>query len=179
MAKTLSEDLRVRVIAAVNGGMSRNAAAERFGIAAATAVRWLRAWNDTGATAARPKGGDLRSQRIEAFRDVILGAIKSSPDMTIVELAEMLRREHGASFAPSTIWRFLDRHGVTLKKHRARKRAATARHRGTTGRVPLRADPARKVAEDDLGRRPALAEHDGNDGRRRGGELKAMLTRID
>ena len=28
MGKTLSEDLRVRVIAAVNGGMSRNAAGE-------------------------------------------------------------------------------------------------------------------------------------------------------
>jgi hypothetical protein len=29
----------------------------------------------------------------------------------------------GASFAPSSIWRFLDRHGVTFKKKRARSRA--------------------------------------------------------
>ena len=41
MGKTLSEDLRVRVITAVEGGMSRNAAAARFGIAVATAVRWV------------------------------------------------------------------------------------------------------------------------------------------
>ena len=106
MGKTLSEDLRVRVIAAVNGGMSRHAAAERFGIAIATAVRWLRAWHDTGATTAKPKGGDHRSQRIEAFGDVILGAIQKQVDMTLVELSEWLRCEHGASFAPSTIWRF-------------------------------------------------------------------------
>ena len=37
-------------------------------------------------------------------------------DITLVELAEMLRREHGASFAPSTVWRFLDRHAMTVKK---------------------------------------------------------------
>jgi transposase len=116
MGKTLSEDLRVRVIAAVNGGISRNAAAERFGIAVATAVRWVRAWNDTGATAAKPKGGDLRSHRIEAFRDVILGAIQAQVDITLVELADLLKRQHAASFAPSTIWRFLDRQRVTIKK---------------------------------------------------------------
>ena len=45
MAKTLSEDLRVRVIAAVEDGLSRHAAAARFGIGVASAVRWLRAWH--------------------------------------------------------------------------------------------------------------------------------------
>ena len=67
MGKTLSEDLRVRVIVAVNGGMSRNAAAKRFEIAVSTAVRWVCEWTETGRTTARPKGGDLRSHRIEAF----------------------------------------------------------------------------------------------------------------
>jgi transposase len=129
MAKTLSEDLRVRVIAAVEGGLSRNAAAARFGIAVATAVRWLRAWRVTGATAAKRKGGDLRSHRIEAYREVILGAIEAQVDVTLVELADLLKPEHGASFAPSTIWRFLDRHGMTLKKNRARQRAGQVRRR--------------------------------------------------
>ena len=41
MAKTLPEDLRVQVIAAVEDGLLRQAAAARFGIGAATAVRWL------------------------------------------------------------------------------------------------------------------------------------------
>jgi transposase len=129
MGKTLSEDLRVRVIAAVEGGMSRNAAAERFGIAVATAVRRLRNWRDTGATAAKRKGGDLRSHRIEAYRNVILRAIEAQVDITLSELADLLKREHGASFAPSTIWRFLDRSGMTLKKNRARERAGQVRRR--------------------------------------------------
>ena len=41
MAQYLSEDLRVRVIRSVEGGMSRNAAARRFGVSIASAVRWM------------------------------------------------------------------------------------------------------------------------------------------
>ena len=41
MAQYLSEDLRIRVIGAVEGGMSRNAAARRFGVSIASAVRWM------------------------------------------------------------------------------------------------------------------------------------------
>jgi transposase len=129
MAKTLSEDLRVRVIAAVQGGQSRHAAAERFGIGVATAVRWLRAWHEAGTSAAKPRGGDRHSARIEAFGAVILAAVDRQVDITLVELAELLEREHGERFAPSTIWRFLDRRDLTFKKNRARQRAGTARRR--------------------------------------------------
>lgn len=127
MTKSISEDLRSRVIAAVDGGMSRRAAAARFGIAAASAVRWVRDWRETGSTRAKPQGGDMRSQRIAAYRDVILGAIEEQVDITLVELVEMLRSEHEAVFAPSTIWRFLDRHSMTVKKNGARQRAGAAR----------------------------------------------------
>ena len=123
MAKPLSEDLRVRVIRAVDGGMSRRAAAERFGVSPASAVRFVREWRESGRTRATGPGGDQRSHRIEAYYDVILSAIEAKPDLTLVEIAEMLKNEQGASFAPSSIWRFLDRHAVTFKKKRARGRA--------------------------------------------------------
>jgi len=97
------------VIAAVDGGATRHAAAERFGIGVATAIRWLRAWRDEGRLTALPMGGDVRSHRIEAFGDVILAAVKAQKDITLAELANMLHHNHGASFASSTIWRFLDR----------------------------------------------------------------------
>jgi transposase len=129
MAKTLSEDLRSRLIAAVEGGLSRRAAADRFGVAAASAIRWVRDWRATGATRAKTKGGDLRSQRIEAYRDIILAAIEAQVDITLVELSDMLRERHGASFAPSTVWRFLDRHAMTIKKNGTRQRARAARRR--------------------------------------------------
>lgn len=79
-------------------------------------MHWVREWRESGTVRAKPQGGDKRSQRIEAYRDVILTEIESQADITLVELAEMLRSEDGALFAPSTIWRFLDRHSMTLKK---------------------------------------------------------------
>jgi transposase len=116
MTRALSQDLRSRVIAAVDGGLSCNAAAARFGIAVSSAIRWVRAWRVEGRVTALPQGGDLRSQHIEVYRDVILGAIDADVDITLVELSEVLRRKHEASFAPSTVWRFLDRHNLTYKK---------------------------------------------------------------
>jgi transposase len=123
MAKPLSEDLRIRVIRAVEGGMSRHAAAERFGISVSSAVCFVKEWRENGTTKARRVGGDQRSRRIEEHHEAIMSAIEAKPDMTLVEIAEMLQSEQGASFAPSSIWRFLDRHGVTFKKKRARGRA--------------------------------------------------------
>jgi transposase len=57
MGKPLSIDLRSRLIAAVAGGMSRRSAAERFGVSAASAVRWVQAVNATGTVQAKPQGG--------------------------------------------------------------------------------------------------------------------------
>lgn len=138
MTKSISEDLRSRLIAAVDNGLSRRAAAERFGVAAASAIRWVREWRETGSTRAKPQGGDMRSRRIEAYREVILGKIEEQVDITLVELAEMLRSEHEAVFAPSTIWRFLDRHSMTVKKNGARQRAGAARRSRAATRVVQR-----------------------------------------
>src|SRR3546814_18375143 len=125
MTKSSLGDLRTRVIAAVDGGLSRRAAAERFGGAAASVIRWVREWRETGSTRAKFQGGDMRSRRIEGHRDVILGAVEEQEDITLVELAERLRSEHGVVFALSTIWRYLDSNSMTVQKngHRQRDRS--------------------------------------------------------
>ena len=123
MTKPLSSDLRERLIEAVAGGMSRRAAADRFGIAASTAVKWVRRWRDTGSKAPRPQGGDKRSDRIEAHAKEILGLIAATHDITLSEIAGHLQRRHGERFAQSVVWRLLDRHAMTFKKNRARQRA--------------------------------------------------------
>ena len=123
MTKPLSSDLRERLIEAVAAGMSRRAAADRFGIAASTAVKWVRRWRDTGSKAPRPQGGDKRSDRIEAHAKEILGLIAATHDITLFEIASHLQRRHGERFAQSVVWRLLDRHAMTFKKNRARQRA--------------------------------------------------------
>ena len=93
-------------------------------------------------TRAKARGGDLRSHRIEAYRDIILAEVEAQVDTTLVELSTMLRDRHGAVFAPSTIWRFLDRHAMTFKKNGARQRAGTAGRRiAATGLVRRPARP--------------------------------------
>jgi transposase len=104
------------VIAAIQAGLSCRAAAERFGIAASAAVKWRRLWLDTGSVAPRAQGGDTRSGRIEAVGPAILAMVEEEPDITLVELAERLEREHGERFAPSTVHRFFRRHGWSFKK---------------------------------------------------------------
>ena len=128
MAQYLSADLRIRVIRAVEGGMSRNAAARRFGVSVASAVRWMDAYLRTGRTAPKPRGGDRRSGRIEAQADLLMRAIEVTPDITLSELRERLIAERGERFAISTIHDFYRRHRITFKKRRrmpASRRAPT------------------------------------------------------
>ena len=118
MAQYLSEDLRIRVIGAIEGGMSRNGAARRFGVSIASAVRWMDEYLRTGRTAPKPRGGDRRSGRIEAQSDFLMRAIEDTPDITLTELREKLIAERGERFASSTLHAFYRRHEVTFKKRR-------------------------------------------------------------
>jgi len=70
--------------------MSRRAAAERLGISAASAVRFVKQRRESGATKAKRRGGDQRSQRIEEHHEAIMSAIEARPDMSVVEISEML-----------------------------------------------------------------------------------------
>ena len=114
----LSDDLRKRVVGAVvDGGMSRNAAAKRFGVSIASAVRWVARFKARGEISPAPTGGDRRSGRIEAHRDYLLGLIRRRPDMTLLEIQERLIANCGERFSSSVLWRFFDRHEITFKTY--------------------------------------------------------------
>jgi transposase len=117
MGRCLSEDLRTRVVDAVAEGSSRRAAAARFGVSVASAIRWVDAADKTGSAEAKPQGGDRRSQRIEAHSGFILKTVADRKDITLAELQDLLARR-GEHFGIGTIWRFFDRHAITLKKRR-------------------------------------------------------------
>jgi transposase len=141
MTKPLSTDLRQRVLAAIHSGMSCRAAAERFGIAPSAAVKWRRLWLETGSVAPREQGGDKRSGRIEALGSAILAMVEETPDITLVEIAERLAREHGERFAPSTVHRFFRRHGWSFKKSLATPASRIARTSLRRARPGLRSSP--------------------------------------
>jgi len=126
MTKPLSLDLRLRVVGAIDAGMSRRAAAERFGIAASVAIKWHELWRRTGSVEPGRQGGDRRSERIEALAEAILALVADTPDITLAEIGERLAHDHGERFAPSVVHRFFARRGITFKKNRACQRAGSA-----------------------------------------------------
>lgn len=117
MAKPLSLDLRQRVISAIEDGLSCRQAAERFGVSAASAIRWRSRQREAGDVAAKPQGGDRKSRRIEAHAQLILDAVAGKSDITLAELRDKLK-EHGATVSVASLWRFFKRRKITLKKRR-------------------------------------------------------------
>lgn len=127
MARCLSEDLRVRVIEAVGAGASRRQAAARFGVSVSSAIRWVDAHRREGRSKALPQGGDRRSQAIEAEAEFLRAAIREEPDITLAELRARLWRERGTVASVSALWRFFDRHRITLKKSPRTRPSRSAR----------------------------------------------------
>ncbi len=128
MPRPYSQDLRDRVIGAVEAGRSARSAARVFGVSASTAVKWVQRWRRTGSVAAKRMGGYKRSP-LDARAELVLELIADDPDLTVEELRQALR-ERGISTGRGSVWRFFERHGISFKKNRARQRAGSARRGG-------------------------------------------------
>ena len=115
MSRALSLDLRVRVLAAVAGGLTHRAAGERFGVSAASVSRWRTREREQGDARPKALGGDRKSHRIEAHRETVLAALGPDRDRTIEEMRHALA-EQGLVFGFGTLQRFFRRHQITRKK---------------------------------------------------------------
>ena len=80
MTPALSNDLRHRLVSAVEGGASRRSAVKRFGVSPSSAIRWMDQWERDGHVSPRPQGGDNRSHRMEAFAAEVLNLVDETPD---------------------------------------------------------------------------------------------------
>ncbi|UPU00029.1 IS630 family transposase [Bradyrhizobium barranii subsp. apii] len=164
MARALSVDLRQRVVAAIDGGMSCRQAAERFGVSAASAIRWRGRLKKVGDIVPKRQGGDRKSQRIEAHSQLILEAVTARPDITLAELRELLKRR-GISTGIASLWRFFQRRKITLKKktaHAAEQRRGdinAAREEWFEGQIDL--DPERLVFIDETSANTKMARRYG------------------
>ena len=149
MPKSYSGDLRERVIEAVELGASRREAAERFEVSVSSAVKWLQRWRESGSAAPKPRGGSVSP--LEEHMARVLAVVAEQPDLTLVETVAELRKQRIRT-SRSSLWRFLDRHGLTLKKSlqaAERQRADVARARRRWIREQGMLDPARLVFIDE------------------------------
>jgi transposase len=83
MARAYSHDLRVRVLDAVEAGLSRRAAALRYRVGVATVIRWAAHATMTGETRAQRQGRPTGS-KLDVHEAFLLALTEEKDDMQIV-----------------------------------------------------------------------------------------------
>ena len=73
MTDSVSEEVRLRLITAVEEGASPDEAARDFGVSVSSAARWTAEFRRTSRTSPKPRGSDRRSDRIESHADFFTG----------------------------------------------------------------------------------------------------------
>ena len=127
MAKPYSKDLRERVVTAVEqDGLSRHAAAARFGVAPSSAVKWVQRYRVTGSVAPGQMGGHKPRVLRGEHRDWLLERIAT--DFTLRGLVAELA-ERGLRVDYRQVWEFVHAEGLSFKKKRVARRAAPAQRR--------------------------------------------------
>src|SRR6188472_1977704 len=158
MGKPYSDDLRKRVVAAVEtGGLSCNRAAKQFGVAVSTAVGWVRRRRETGSVAPGKMGGHRPKAISGEHRAWLLQRIKRDFTLRglVVELAE-----RGLKVDYRSVWEFVHAEKLSFKKKRGGWRTRSSRRRPTTSRwikYQDRVEPERLVFIDETWTRTDMA----------------------
>ena len=100
--------------AVIRGGMSRRAAAARFGVSESSAIKWVQRFERSGSRAASRMGGYLRP-KLEPHREFLEALRGEKSDITLKALCDRLLAERGVKADTSMMSRFFRRLGVTLK----------------------------------------------------------------
>ena len=114
MGRALSTDLRERVLKAWREGLSARRAAERFGVAASTPIRWVERAK-RGETAPRKPGRKVASG-LDAHEVFIVGLIEEQKDITLNEMVARLRDQRDVVISRSGLNVWLRKRGFTFKK---------------------------------------------------------------
>ena len=116
MAKPYSQDLRDRVIDAVERGkMSRREAGRHYEISESVAIKLLERLERHGSREPVGHGGD-RASKLMAHRQFLETARAEKSDVTLQALCDRLSAERGVKADTSMMSRFFRKIGVTLKK---------------------------------------------------------------
>ena len=120
MGSAHSEDLRLRVVAEVSGGMSRRQAALHFRVSASSAIRWVGLKAETGAVRPRPRGGKSRSP-LEPHKDWLLSLNAAEPDLTLEAIVRRIDEALGLKTTEGSVRRFFQRSRISFKKNSTRR----------------------------------------------------------
>lgn len=116
-----SQDLRERVLRALDRGDRPTEIARRFEVGRAWVYRVRDRWQEAGERGSFPMGGHRRSRLAES-EPMLREWIAAEPDLTLAEMQDRLARQ-GVAIKIGALWHQLNRWKLTFKKNSARHRA--------------------------------------------------------
>src|ERR687892_1080593 len=110
-----SNDLRLRVLAAVDRGMPREEIARVFSVSAPTVRRYLKLRRETGDVEPKPVPGPP-ARKGAALEAALPEQARANPDLTLAEHCELFEEEHGVWVSTATMSRAFERLDCRSKK---------------------------------------------------------------
>ncbi len=131
-----SLDLRERTIDAVERGLgTRSEVASMFGVHESLVYKLLRQKRQRGDLAPLPHGGGAEAKLNEDQLLLLADLVAKSPDATLEQLRDRIKKQARVDVSVPTIWRALDAMGLPRKKVRSGRRSGPA----GTSRIPKKA----------------------------------------
>ena len=115
--KAYSEDLRKKIVEAVQRGTPKGEAARSFGVGISSVKRYVATYRK-GRSLAPKKPPGSKPKLDESARKLLEANLEEHPEATLPQRREFLRRVCGVSVSDSTVSRMLRRMGWTRKKDR-------------------------------------------------------------
>ena len=124
--QSYSQDLRDRVLAAVDSGIPVRRATVMFSVSPSYIYKALIRRRLTGDSRPNPDRGH-RPRKLSPDQEVALaGHIRSRPGITLIQARAWLMTEHGVTLSIGAMWNAARRLGLSFKKSPARRRAGQA-----------------------------------------------------
>lgn len=121
MARSYSNDLRSRVIAACEAGaQTRAEIAQQFQISEGTVYGWLRRWRRSGSYAPAPHGGGTCSG---LDRSVLRELVEARSDATLAEYANAYEQRTGRHYSVPRLCTALKEMKLSRKGRRSARRS--------------------------------------------------------
>lgn len=121
-----SLDLRQRIVDAIERGLgTKREIAATFGVHESFVYKLLRQKREQGNLAPLPHGGGAVAILNDGHLMILTELVAQSPDATLDELREQLKKRARVEASIPTIWRALDALGLSRKKSRSAMKKLT------------------------------------------------------
>ena len=113
--KAYTQELRERIVAAVDHGVPRDEVAEVFGVGLSTIKRYLKQRRETGSVAPKPIPG-RPPKKLGPLREGLSQQLGAVPDATLQQRCQWWEQSHGERVSQASMCRTIQRLGWTRKK---------------------------------------------------------------